>query len=518
MEIIVHGKPYSDSSRQSGGLDESFFSSFTSTFFRESGLLKELNSEEALIVDARNWKGRWYGIYTYALQVVDFANSPGVYFAISVVFPDEYNCFTREVYARLRKVSREYVVGRYLSQQGKYLVKDFSDTQMFEGLVAFVRNNWNAIVESFDSRFVAQNEFRNDVKYNIDDCDSKAYLDAWRMHGRIIITPNTPSKETLIGNMDKDTFTIRKLQQTINELTQQLADARQKEQEHVTTSSKQRQEALHLKDDNERLRNENKRLNDSSQDFYVWADKLGKEAKNFVEKHSRRMAGKFPVPDGDVPRGTGKPSETSPKNKSRNWMQWVVVIVLALSTVSNILVLRDISNIKNTGNSLVEPSDITPVKDSTITDTIKKSISAEAENINTSQVKYRINILEYSGKGSLTVGKVYTLVLEQRKEGENRWSNCDITPQWLINRSPSSSNKLTSNKQENVEISCIVDGMEIIRPDNPLKFVNPSVNKPPRQKENKKDDGKKTTDKKVAGGTDEPKPAISTQTKEQNKE
>lgn len=472
MEIIVHGKPYSDSSRQSGGLDESFFSSFTSAFFRESGLLKELGSEEALIVDARNWKGRWYGIYTYALQVVDFANTPGVYFAISVVFPDEYNCFTREVYARLRKVSREYVVGRYLSQQGKYLVKDFGDTRMFEGLVAFVRNNWNAIVESFDNRFVAQNEFRNDVKYNIDDCDSKAYLDAWRMHGRIIITPNTPSKDTLIGNSGEKASIIRSQQQTINELKQQLADARQKEQEHVTTSSKQRQEAQRLKDDNEGLRNDNKRLNDSLQDFSVWADELGKEAKIFVEKHSRRMAGKFPVPGGDVSRGTGKPSETPQRPKSRNWMQWVVVIVLALFTVSNILVICDISNRKNSGNT-IEPSDTTSVNDSIVTDTIiEESVSAEAGNANTPQVEYRINILEYSGIGSLTVGKVYTLVLQQRKEGENRWSNCDITPQWFINGHLLSSNQLTSDKQESVEISCIVDGREILRPDNPLRFVS----------------------------------------------
>lgn len=494
MEIILHGKPYSDSSRQSGGLDESFFSSFTSAFFRESGLLKELDSEEALIVDARNWKGRWYGIYTYALQVVDFANTPGVYFAISVVFPDEYNCFTREVYARLRKVCREYVVGRYLSQQGKYLVRDFGDTQMFEGLVALLRNNWNAIVESFDNRFVAQNEFRNDVKYNIDDCDSKAYLDAWRKHGRIIITPNTPSKDTLIGNSGEKASIIRSQQQTINELTQQLADARQKVQIHVTTSSKQRQEAQRLKDDNDGLRNDNKRLNDSLQDFSVWADKLGKEAKDFVEKHSRRMAGKFPVSGGDVSRGAGKPDET-PKARSRNWMLWVVVLVLALFTVSNILVICTISSKCNEENGLVVPAGTTVVKDSTKNDTIMTPISTEVENVNTPQVEYRINISGYSGKGSLTVGKAYTLVLQQRKEGENRWSNCDITPQWLINGLPVSINQLTSDKEGYVEISCIVAGMEVKRSGNPLTFVNPSVQKS-TSKQTKKVGGGKDTSRK----------------------
>lgn len=504
MEIIVHGKPYSDSSRQSGGLDESFFSSFTSAFFRESGLLKELDSEEALIVDARNWKGRWYGIYTYALQVMDFANTPGVYFAISVVFPDEYNCFTREVYERLRKVCREYVVGRYLSQQGKYLVKDFGDTRMFEGLVAFLRNNWNAIVESFDNRFVAQNEFRNDVKYNIDDCDSKAYLDVWRKHGRIIITPNTPSKETLIGNREKDAYTIRKLQQTINELTQQLADARQKEQIHVKTSSKQQQEAQRLKDDNDELRNDNKRLNDSLQDFSVWADKLGKEAKNFVEKHSRRMAGKFPVPSGDASRGTGKPDKT-PEAKSRNWMLWVVFITLALFTISNILVLRDISNIKNSGNTIV-PSDTKSVKDSTITDTMKNQFSAEAENVNMSQVEYRIDILGYSGKGSLTVGKVYTLVLQQRKEG-NPWNDCAIKPQWLINGQSIPSNQLTYNEEGTVEISCNVNGLDVKRS---AAFVKQHIQKKPKRTGNKNGAGKNTTKGEVAGGTDETKPASST--------
>lgn len=467
MEIIVHGKPYSDSSRQSGGLDESFFSSFTSAFFRESGLLKELDSEEALIVDARNWKGRWYGIYTYALQVVDFANTPGAYFAISVVFPDEYNCFTREVYARLRRVSREYVVGRYLSQQGEYLVKDFGDTRAFEGLVTLLRNNWNAIVESFDNRFVAQNEFRNDVKYNIDDCDSKAYLDAWRMHGRIIITPNTPSKETLIGNMKKEVSTIQKLQQTINELTQQLADAQQKGQINVTTSSNQQQETQRLKDDNERLKNDNKRLNDSLQDFSVWADKLGKEAKNFVEKNFRRMAGKFPVSGEDISRETRNPQ--SPK--SRNWMQWVVVIVLVLFTVSNILVLHDVSNRKNRGDT-IEPSDTTSVKDSTITDTVKESISTKTENADTSQVEYRIDITNYNGNGSLSPQKIYDIVLQQREKGDTVWNNCDTTYHWLIKRY-SSRIPLVFGNEEYVEISCIVDSMEVTRSVDPRTGKSP---------------------------------------------
>lgn len=508
MEIIVHGKPYSDSSRQSGGLDESFVSSFTSVFFRESGLLKELRSNEALIVDARNWNGRWYGVYTYALQVVDFANTPGVYFAISVVFPDEYNCFTREVYARLKKVSREYVVGRYLSQHGKYLVKDFGDTQMFEGLVAFLRNNWNAIVESFDNRFVAQNEFRNDVRYNIDDCDSNAYLDAWRKYGRIIITPNTPSKDTLIGNREKESSTIRLQQQTINELKQQLAEAQQKEQIHITTSRKQQQDTQRLKQDNDGLRNDNKRLSDSLQKIFSIFEEFGKEVKKY-----RPTAATFPVIVPNVPQGGNDPAKDNKKSNkkgvSRIWIAWAVgIAALVLSVATNIVVLHKICINDNGGNHNVAPADTTVVKsDSTDTDTVAKTGPTEPEN---PQVEYRINILGYSGKGSLTVGKVYTLVLQERKEGESRWSDCAITPQWFINGMPVSSDKLTSNKQESVKISCIVAGSVVSRP-NPLTFVNPPASKPARKpKEDKKVVKGQTKEEKTASGNGNTEKAAST--------
>lgn len=471
MEIIIHGKPYSDSHRQSGGLDETFVSSFASTFFKDSGrLLKDMGSDEALIVDARNWRGRWYGVYTYTVRVTDFANTPCVYLAISAVFTDEYDCFTRDVYAKLKKACTDYVIGRYLSANGKYLVQDFADIQLFNGLVAFIRNNWDPIVETFDNGFIPQGEFRNNVLYNIDDCDSKAFLNAWRECGRIIITPNTPSKDTLLKNVAEAQSICRSQKNTINDLKQKLQEAQQKEQTYIGNSGKQKKETERLKAENEGLKKDRENLTNSLQEYARQLGTLKNGFNELTEKFTRLMAGRFPANAERVPKGGGKvPDKGTNKGSSTTWLSWITLAVLLVSVVLNAMVLGRINVAQNAPKEHV---DTVRQNQETVQEEKNDSVFASETQQSVPEVEYKIDIPEKRSGENLTVGESYTLVLKQRNKGERKWADCTTTPTWLID-GVLGNNQLTSNKPKSVSVSCIVEGKEVVRQDNPLKFVNP---------------------------------------------
>jgi len=479
MEIIIHGKPYSDSHRQSGGLDETFVSSFTSTFFKDSGrLLKDMGSDEALIVDARNWRGRWYGVYTYTVRVTDFANTPGVYLAISAVFTDEYDCFTRDVYAKLKKACTDYVIGRYLSANGKYLVQDFADMQLFNGLVAFIRNNWDPIVETFDNGFIPQGEFRNNVLYNIDDCDSKAFLDVWRKCGRIIITPNTPSKDTLLKNVAEAQSICRSQKNTINDLKQKLQEAQQKEQTYIGNSGKQKKEAERLKTENEGLKKDRENLTNSLQEYARQLGTLKNGFNELTEKFTRLMAGRFPANVERVPKGGGKVSDKgSNKGSSTTWLSWITLAVLLVSVVLNAMVLGRINVAKNISQYTFNK--ISAVLDSLGQDSVKSNAQESDSVVNgvmpsDANVTYNIDIPERHEGKPFMVGTRYTLVLQQKQKGKKEWTNCtQKTPEWHIGETIIEGDTFEIKDPGNVMIYCIVDGKTVSRKDNPLTFIKP---------------------------------------------
>ena len=63
MEIIIHGKPNAGSSKSTSPSDV-LSQKIVGDFFDRRD---EIVDQEALIVDARNWNGIWYSVYTYRL-------------------------------------------------------------------------------------------------------------------------------------------------------------------------------------------------------------------------------------------------------------------------------------------------------------------------------------------------------------------------------------------------------------------------------------------------------------------
>ncbi len=192
MEIIIHGKPNAGSSKATPSIESTLYKRIVDEYFQS---MPQLKISDALIVDARYWKNMWYSVYTYWLgtNVKDTADRPS-FFAISIVVPQQYYCLVSEVYKLLKRVCENFVVGNYLSGNGTYLVQTFEDDTLFNNLFTKINDEFVNLQEVFDSSFQPQSAFSNNEYYNVEDCDSKAFVNTLKIKGRIIVTEKAPSK------------------------------------------------------------------------------------------------------------------------------------------------------------------------------------------------------------------------------------------------------------------------------------------------------------------------------------
>lgn len=279
MEIIIHGKPNAGSSKSTFPSDN-LSQRIVDDFFTHRD---EITEKEVLVAEARNWAGKWYSVYTYRLSGLTEAGS-GVgrptYFALSVVMPGTYCCLTSEVYEWLRQSIKTLMIGTYFSDKGKYIVNNFDDSKTFDRIVDSIKKNYVNLSEDFDSKFIAQAEFSNNNRYNLADCDSKAFVELLRSKGRILVSKNAPTKDEQLAKTNEY---IQKYnnEKNINEakdkqiggLTKELELARMQLSEANMSSSKKvknlEQEVLKLQEANSGLRKQReidaKKINDVAQ-------------------------------------------------------------------------------------------------------------------------------------------------------------------------------------------------------------------------------------------------------------
>lgn len=229
MEIIIHGKPNAGSANFTSGLNNSFAQRLIDEFFASMNSIK---GSDVLIVDARYWQNVWYSVYTYWLgsnKISDTANRDS-FLAISVIVPHKYYCLVSEVHKWLKNVYKDYVVGTYISSTGKYIVQNFADSHTFDGLVARIRDDHKFInlEEPFDSEFIPKTALTNNVFYNIEDCDSKAFVNTLKTCGRIIVSCTTSSKDELLAEADQHVHTVTVYKEQLNEKQSKIIELENK--------------------------------------------------------------------------------------------------------------------------------------------------------------------------------------------------------------------------------------------------------------------------------------------------
>lgn len=221
MEIIIHGKPNAGSSKSTSPSDV-LSQKIVGDFFDRRD---EIVDQEALIVDARNWNGIWYSVYTYRLfNLKEISESVGrsTYFAISLIIPNGYCCLVSEVFAMLRRVYNDSILGTYISNKGKYIVQNFDDPIAFEKVIKSVKDNYANLEENFDSKFVPQSYFSNEKRYSILDCDSKSFIQCLRTSGRIIVTETEKSKDDLLTKTNEYIQRLNQAQTDLSDKDKQI--------------------------------------------------------------------------------------------------------------------------------------------------------------------------------------------------------------------------------------------------------------------------------------------------------
>ena len=271
MEIIIHGKPNAGCSKSTSSFDSSLSERIVDDFFTR---WEDVKDKEALIVDARNWKGVWYSVYTYKLTGLrEKSENAGrsTYFAISLIFKGAYCCLVSEVFSLLKNVCRQSVVGTYISSQGQYLAPNFEDSAAFEKVVKTVNDKYVNLEEEFDSKFKPCLDFSNENRYSILDCDSKAFIQTLREVGRVIVTETELSKDDQLANVAKADSLYKQAQAELSVKDSKIEELNKKVKEwensfsQSTASSSEKMEKFKreikgLVADKEKLQAENENL------------------------------------------------------------------------------------------------------------------------------------------------------------------------------------------------------------------------------------------------------------------
>ncbi len=241
MDIIIHGKPYNGSSQRTPGLDSVLYNRIVDGFFNSMG---SINEAAFLVVDATYWNNEWYSIYTFELyKGIRDKDDRQSFFAISIVIPKQYYCLVSEVYKKLTKVYSDYVVGKYISDKGKYIVSDFEDKLLFDGLVKEISRDYTNLLENFDNGFKPLHGSQANIFYNPIDCDAKAFVQSLRLNGRVIVCKNTSTKDSLLGNVDKIKSEFINAQNTIKVRDNEIAGLKKELSDVKATLSARRQQS-----------------------------------------------------------------------------------------------------------------------------------------------------------------------------------------------------------------------------------------------------------------------------------
>lgn len=226
-EIIIQGKPYSGSKVATTGLNPTLVDRIFKIFFDTMGGIR---IEKALIVDTMYWDSQWYTVYTYSryANITDKSDEDKAgrqsYFALSLIIPQAYLYLTSEVYKLLDKVYAETIEGVYISKTGKYLVQDFTNQGNFIKVVEKIKSEFagSNLQDPIDGSFRKEHSTLN-VRYNVLDCDSKAFIDDLKLNGRIIVGTGAefPQKCAASIIMEKDSQ-IRQLSAKLAEQEGQI--------------------------------------------------------------------------------------------------------------------------------------------------------------------------------------------------------------------------------------------------------------------------------------------------------
>ena len=201
-EFVFHGVPQGHDSWGTSG------DRYYESFYGIGDFCK--GAKAVLIVEIRKDATGFCSYYTYVRpqNVVAQGGRTGSYFGMSLKIDGQYCTDVYSLFQLFDKIYEEKIVGSIIERTGnteQYLVASFSDAGATLKTIAQladnqVKNNFASDFDDIDALFTKQYATMS-VYCNLDDVNSEAFFNTTRVYGKVFVSPEYPSKDSIIASL-----------------------------------------------------------------------------------------------------------------------------------------------------------------------------------------------------------------------------------------------------------------------------------------------------------------------------
>lgn len=229
-EFVFHGVPQGHDSWGASG--DRYFESF----YGIGDFCK--GAKTVLIVEIRKDVTGFCSYYTYVRpqNVVAQGGRTGSYFGMSFKIEGQYCTDVYSLFQLFDKIYEEKILGSIIERTGnteQYLIASFSDAGATLKTIAQladnqVKNNFASDFDDIDASFTKQHATMS-VYCNLDDVNSEAFFNTTRVYGKVFVSPEYASKDSIIASFSSSD---KKYQALKADYEKQIADL-QKENSQI---------------------------------------------------------------------------------------------------------------------------------------------------------------------------------------------------------------------------------------------------------------------------------------------
>lgn len=220
--VVFHGVPQGHD--VFGGAGDKYYESFYNIGDSFKG------AKTVFVVEARKDTTGFCSYYSYIRpqNVVAHSGRNGSYFGMSLKVVGEYCTDVYSLFQLFDRIYEEKIIGTVIQRGGnseQYIVASFADAEYPLKSIAQladnqIKANFEHDFEDIDATFTKQ-YVSTSVYYNLDDVNSEAFFNATRVYGKVFISPEYTSKDTLIATLSSSD---KKYQALKVDLEKQIAD------------------------------------------------------------------------------------------------------------------------------------------------------------------------------------------------------------------------------------------------------------------------------------------------------
>ena len=200
--IVFHGVPQGHDVFGGGG--DKYFESFYGISESFKG------AKTVFVVEVRKDASGFCSYYSYIRpqNVVAYSGRSGSYFGMSLKVDSQYCTDVYSLFQLFDKIYEEKIIGSILQQSGnteQYRIASFVDAdyqlksiaQLADNQIkAYFENDFEEIDSSFTKQYASAS-----VYYNPDDVNSEAFFNSTRLYGKVFISPEYASKDSVISTL-----------------------------------------------------------------------------------------------------------------------------------------------------------------------------------------------------------------------------------------------------------------------------------------------------------------------------